>query len=46
MDKFKGNGLYVHGNSFANGPVLPWWMRSQWEYAIHKELQPTFWDLV
>ena len=37
--------METKGNSFANGPVLPWWAR-KWEYQQARAVSTTFWDLI
>lgn len=40
----QGGALPARGNSFANGPGLPPWLRSNWQYMMVREAQASIWD--
>lgn len=43
MSEGKGDGPYTHGNSFANGNVMPPWARD-WQFRLLRASQVTTWD--
>jgi len=41
----RGDGPYTHGNSFANGPIVPAWLRNNREYALARESEFNRWTV-